>query len=69
MCFLEGGLSNLNTSLLSVAHAVKVDKNGEPGITLFMPEGAVRVRCDRDLWKKFVKLVRYICRGYWEAGG
>lgn len=47
-------LSNLDTSLLSVAQSVKVDEKGEPGIFLFIPEGAVRVRCNRKYGRNFV---------------
>lgn len=54
MQFVEGGV---NPSLSSVAKAVKVNEKGEAGAAIFLPNGAVRIRADDDLWVKLQELV------------
>ena len=59
MCFLEGGLPGVDTNILSIAKAVRLNEKNEPGICLMMPEGAVRLRCNKEMWQRAIDLVNY----------
>ena len=43
MQYIEGGV---NPSLSSVAKSVRVNKDGDAGAAIFLPNGAVRIRTD-----------------------
>lgn len=59
---LEPTEGSVDTNLLSVARSVRPNADGESGLVMMLPKGAVRIRCNTKIYKMAIDLVNEATR-------